>query len=230
MSPVRRLRGRWRGLWVMAMLCLLLPAVACKRPTPVPQDPGPTAAQGLPPGSGAGQAPVDGSGAAPEPSAGSAEDDETAGERCVRIRDAEGTRIDRFLFEEDIEGVASWIRVQELPDLAPQLATLFSSDDKLYAADLVRNSLSGDWFQQLGYCYRADGSLLVLTATINTFHGNKRVVDELRFDKAGASTSSERQVFDLQSGEPVPAEPGSFMEVEPPLYITAADLKKEVGR
>jgi len=225
MSTASGSTGRGPRLpWIAAVLCLLLLAAVYKRLAPAPKPPAPTVTSGYAPDNGTPTAPPGGA-----PAADSAEDDDAVGKRCAGIRDAQGTRIDRFLFEEDSRGGARWTRVQELPDFAPQLASLFLIGGKLFAADMVRNSPSGDWFQQLAYCYRDDGSLLSLTATLNTFHGQKKVVDKLRFDRSGARTSSEREVFDLQSGKPVQAEPGSFMEIEPRIYLKASDLAREVG-
>lgn len=107
--------------------------------------------------------------------------------------------------------------------------SLFLTGRKVTAADLTRNSLSGDWTQKTDYCFRSDGTLAFVFADLKTFHGDVQVEDRLYFNPGGVKIRTLQYVYALYTGKRIEPEEGSFMAVPARIFLKASALIDEVG-
>lgn len=90
--------------------------------------------------------------------------------------------------------------------------------------DLSLSSPSGDWAQSNTYIFWSD-KLVKLDSTHNTFYGNVSVHRNIWFSALTGQVIRKMIVYrDLESGKKLSKAPGDFFNLQPPLYMTPAQL------
>ncbi len=94
---------------------------------------------------------------------------------------------------------------------------------KLIAANFTRQSESGDWVSYENSCFREDGILAQLYATLNTFNGEMTVVRERIYSPRGKLINSKTSFLDLKTKKPKNRS-AEFYDHKPVIYLRANKL------
>lgn len=97
----------------------------------------------------------------------------------------------------EAEKVAGWL----------EHATVSSAVGKVRLVRLVLSSESGDWYHNIDYCFRQDGSLWSLLAVLNSFYGNYSLIRELEFDSNSIETRQSATYYMLGTSTTMNAPP-----------------------
>lgn len=86
---------------------------------------------------------------------------------------------------------------------------------------------SGDWTHFVNYCFRPDGTLAEIEATLNTFLGHLTVKRQNLYDSRGKLLRANKQIFKLGTRVPTTLPDkttGEFIDRPPPVYRKVAEL------
>jgi hypothetical protein len=100
-------------------------------------------------------------------------------------------------------------------------ASLWSAPDGTTIAEMYFQSDSGDWSQDVDYCFRADGTLARLTGALSNYATDAEGERTIHFDAHGAVLSTTGKAHSVESHEPLPTLDGLDT---PPVYPTVASL------
>lgn len=78
-------------------------------------------------------------------------------------------------------------------------ANVWSKDGAVVLVNCAFETPSGDWFHQVDYYFRKDGSLAKIHARLDTFYGNVTAIRERFYDSNGRLLSSSQQLLDLKT-------------------------------
>jgi hypothetical protein len=90
-------------------------------------------------------------------------------------------------------------------------------------ADFTFQNQFGDFTQSATYCYREDGSLAQLHATLKSFHAGLGVSRESFYDASSRVIDKNQASWDLVTNEPK-ALPADFWDQPPPVFLRVSDL------
>ena len=100
-------------------------------------------------------------------------------------------------------------------------ASLWSAPDGTTIAEMYFQSDSGDWSQDVDYCFRADGTLARLTGALSNYASDAEGERTIHFDAHGAVLSTTGKAHSVESHKPLPTLDGLDT---PPVYPTVASL------
>lgn len=120
----------------------------------------------------------------------------------------------------------SWRRVAVLSPIGAgqQNAEAWVSKKGEILVSTFTNSKSGDWYQEVDYCFRVDGSLARAQETLNTFYasnGGVRVYKDLYFNSDGTAITSTVNVVDLKTQNPTTS---TYQDRDLPIFKTITQL------
>lgn len=100
-------------------------------------------------------------------------------------------------------------------------ASLWSAPDGTTIAEMYFQSDSGDWSQDVDYCFRADGTLARLTGALSNYATDAEGERTIHYDPHGAVLATTGKAHSVESHKPLPTLDGLDT---PPIYPTVASL------
>jgi hypothetical protein len=100
-------------------------------------------------------------------------------------------------------------------------ASLWSAPDGTTIAEMYFQSDSGDWSQDVDYCFRADGTLARLTGALSNYATDAEGERTIHYDAHGAVLATTGKARSVESHKPLPTLDGLDT---PPVYPTIESL------
>jgi|SRR5262245_2389868 len=102
-------------------------------------------------------------------------------------------------------------------------ANVWSKDGTVVLVYCAFQTPSDDWFHQVDYYFRKDGSLAKIHARLDTFYGNVTAIRERFYDSKGRRLSSSQQLLDLKTKKRKRPDV-AFVDEPIPVYLTVKAL------
>jgi hypothetical protein len=119
---------------------------------------------------------------------------------------------------ETSEELKAYTRKANVPNTQ---ASIWSAPDGTTIADMYFQSDTGDWSDDVEYCFRADGTLARLTAALSNYAADVEGTRVTHFDGGGGVLLTRAKAFALETRKRLPTTDGLD---DPPLYPTVASL------